>query len=484
MAFRPTARARLAAVAVACAAALGTSVAVPAGALQPAPEAGSAGIGDRYFPADGNGGYDVAHYDIHDTYTVSNGRLTGWTGVDAVTTTALKSFNLDLVLAVDDVHLSVGGVDRPVAFAKDGKHELVVTPTAPLPAGTAFTVRVDYHGVPQDIGYRSNHPWVSSDVEGLATNEPQIAPWWFPANDHPRDKATFDIEVKVPTTHEAISNGELVGTQDDGTWATWQWRMTEPMAPYLAYFAAGQFQVDQGDDRGLHYLNAVSMQLPKADRDRARALMARTPGIVRWLEGQFGDYPYSWTGGVTTSLYSGFALENQSRPTYPYLGNGDYGRGVVVHELAHQWFGNQVSVRRWRDIWLNEGFATWVEWKYDEAHGGRRAQETLRRHYSAYMRSDSFWNLTIGDPGAKRVFAYPVYERGAMTLQALRHRIGNADFKRLLRTWVAERKDGNGRVGQFHALAEKISGKQLDGFFEAWLFTGAKPARTKVNGLR
>jgi aminopeptidase N len=318
----------------------------------------------------------------------------------------------------------------------------------------------------------------------MATNEPQIAPWWFPANDHPRDKASFDIELKTPTTTEAISNGELVDHQDDGTWATWQWRMAEPMAPYLAYFAAGQFQVEQGDAEGLHYYNAVSKQLPKADRERSLGLMARTPGIVRWLERQFGPYPYTWTGGVTTSLYSGFALENQSRPTYPYLGNGGYGRGVVVHELAHQWFGDQVSVNRWRDIWLNEGFASWVEWRYDEAHGGRSAQKTLLSHYSAYFPSDPLWNLRIGDPGPKRLFAYPVYERGAMALQALRHRIGNDDFKSLLRTWVQDRTGRTGRVGQFRALAEEISGQQLHGFFKTWLFTGKKPARTGANGLR
>ena len=187
---------------------------------------------------------------------------------------------------------------------------------------------------------------------------------------------------------------------------------------------------------------------------------------------------------MTTSLYSGFALENQSRPTYPYLGNSNYARSTVVHELAHQWFGNDVSVNRWRDIWLNEGFATWAEWKYIEAHGGRSAQKTLLSRYSGYMRSDSLWNLTIGDPGPKRLFAYPVYERGAMTLQALRHRIGNADFKQLLRTWVRERSEGTGRIGQFRQLAEEISGKQLDGFFKAWLFTGEKPAKTKANGLR
>jgi aminopeptidase N len=260
--------------------------------------------------------------------------------------------------------------------------------------------------------------------------------------------------------------------------------MDRPMATYLAFFAAGDFKVESGVSQGLPYVNAVSMQLGPAKRDRAMRLMRRHPAVVRWFEGLLGDYPFDSTGGVTTSLFSGFALENQARPTYPYLGSGGYARSIVVHEVAHQWFGNQVSVDRWRDIWLNEGFATWTEWKWDEAHGGRRAQETLRSHYSAYVRSDPFWNLTIADPGPRRLFAYSVYERGAMAVQALRHRIGNHDFRRLLRTWLSDRADGTGRVAQFKRLAEDISGKQLDGFFEAWLYKGAKPARTKANGLR
>ncbi|MGZ5416192.1 MAG: M1 family metallopeptidase [Nocardioides sp.] len=488
MAVRPTLRTRLAAVAAACCTVTTVAVTLPADALQAAaPAEGAPGIGDAYFPTDGNGGYDVVHYDIHDRYRTGTGRLAGWTGIEAVAKAGLDSFNLDLVLQVDSVAvngLTLSSGAGPGTWHKDGKHELVVDPAATIPAGTTFTIRVDYHGKPGEIGYQGNRPWVHDEGEAMATNEPQIAPWWFPANDHPRDKATFDIDIKVPAGQQAISNGELQSREDGSEWSTWRWRMGEPMAPYLAFFAAGRFRVEQGVDRGLPYVNAVSKALPRGSRDRAMRLMRRSPGIVRYLETQFGDYPFTSTGGVTTSLYSGFALENQSRPTYPYLGNSNYARSTVVHELAHQWFGNDVSVNRWRDIWLNEGFATWAEWKYIEGHGGRSAQKTLLSHYSGYLRSDSLWNLTIGDPGPRRLFAYAVYERGAMTLQALRHRIGNADFKQLLRAWVQERSEGTGRIGQFRQLAEEISGKQLDGFFKAWLFTGTKPARTKANGLR
>ncbi len=475
-----------------CCGLLVAGAALPSGAVEAPAGPGAAGIGDPYFPKDGNGGYDVSHYDIADRYDVATGDLDGTTVVTARATESLTSFNLDLVLAVDGVDLGVGG-GAPVALArgsgpgtfhKGSRHELVVEPAAAVPAGSRLSVRVAYHGTPAKIGYRKNKPWLRNGGETMATNEPQIAPWWFAANDHPRDKASFEIELAVPSGQQAISNGVLLGHEDNGAWSTWRWRMDQPMAPYLAFFAAGRFVVEQGTRAGLPYVNAVSKQLSAGNRTRALKLMRRTPKIVAWLQSQFGDYPYASTGGVTTALYSGFALENQSRPTYPYLGNGSYARSTVVHELAHQWFGDQVSVHRWRDIWLNEGFATWVEWRYDEAHGRRSAQRTLLNHYAAYMRSDSLWNLEIGDPGPKRLFAYPVYERGAMALQALRHRIGNRDFTHLLRTWVDRRQDRTGRVGQFRKLAEDISGQHLRRFFKVWLYTGEKPARTKANGLR
>jgi aminopeptidase N len=187
---------------------------------------------------------------------------------------------------------------------------------------------------------------------------------------------------------------------------------------------------------------------------------------------------------VMTSLSTGFALENQSRPTYPFLGTGHAAHSTVVHELAHQWFGDDVSVAHWRDIWLNEGFATWAEWRYDETHGRVGAWHRLQTTYAAHPAGAAFWRLSIGNPGRTRMFDQPVYDRGAMTLQALRHRIGTTRFLSLLRQWVAQRGGANGSVADFEALAEQVSGQQLDGFFTAWLTNQARPARTVANGLR
>jgi aminopeptidase N len=454
--------------------------AAPADAALPAGSPGAAGIGDPYFPKDGNGGYQVRHYDIHDTYRVHSRRLHGWTVVTAVAKKRLSRFHLDLVLTPDSVRVD----GRTARFRKPSRHELVVTPRRTLRKGEHFRVRVRYHGFPERIGYAGSAPWISGPREALAMNEPQIAPWWFPANDHPSDKATFDITMRVRKGQQLVSNGTRVSRRVHDGWTRTHWRVRQPMATYLAFFAVGRFRVERGVRNRLRYTYAVSKGLSAPHERQAMRMLRRTTRIVRWLEGQFGPYPFASTGGVVTALSPGFALENQTRPTYPFLGDGRYATSTVVHEQAHQWFGDDVSVARWRDIWLNEGFATFAEWKYAETHGGVSAQRRLLRLYRSIDRRDGFWNVKIGSPGRNRIFDDAVYVRGGMTLQALRHRIGRADFDRLMRTWVRRQGGGNATVGQFQRLAGQVSGERLGGFFHAWLHSGRKPARTAANGLR
>jgi aminopeptidase N len=454
-------------------------VALPSADAADAPSAGSRGIGDAYFPSDGNGGYDVGHYDVHDSYRLRSGYLSGRTALDATATQDLSSFSLDLMLTPDAV--SIDG--HAVHFAKAGRHELVVTPAAPIAAGTSFAVTVRYHGTPRKLGWGGEKPFFAMPGEAMATNQPHIAPWWYPVNDHPRDKATYDITVAVARGAQVVSNGSLVGHRTSGSWTSWHWRMDRPMASYLAYFAAGYFRMQSGTSYGLPWTVAVSRFFDRRSQDRLLRLMKKSPAISHWLSTQFGPYPFQATGGVVTALDTGFALENQSRPTYPFLAPGQDAHSVVVHELAHQWFGDQVSVDRWRDIWLNEGFATWAEWRYDETHGGSTAWRRLNRAYAAHPAGDSFWRLKIADPGKARLFDDPVYDRGAMTLQALRHRIGSDAFLTLLRTWVTQHSDSTGTVEEFEALAEQVGGQDLDAFFGAWLHTSTRPARTATNGL-
>jgi aminopeptidase N len=439
------------------------------------PVAGAPGIGDSYYPEDGNGGIDVLSYDVHDGYRFTDRRVRGWTTVTLRTTEALTSFDLDFLLHVRSVRLSTG----PATFARPDRHELRISPQDPLPAGTVVRARIAYFGHPDRIGWRGQRNWLADRHEVVAMNEPHMAPWWFPADDHPLDKATMDVHITVHDGYQVIANGLPAGVRRHGDRATYHWTGGGPMATYLAFFAAGRFEVKRGVSHGLPWYVAVSRGLPDDQRRAGLSALRRTPGIVHWLQHKLGPYPFASTGGLITSLDPGFALETQTRPTYPGL----VGETTLVHELAHQWFGDSVSVHHWRDIWLNEGFASFMERLWTEEHGGQSAQRWLLQTYVSNAGVASFWHLDIADPGPRHLFDWAVYQRGAMTLQALRHRVGHAAFSRILRTWVAERRHGHGTVGEFEALAGQVSGQDLSSFFDAWLRSPARPAATSANGL-
>ncbi|MGZ6752508.1 MAG: M1 family metallopeptidase [Nocardioides sp.] len=439
------------------------------------PSPGAPGIGDPYFPLDGNGGIDVTRYEVHDTYDFASRHLSGWTRLTVRATQALSRFDLDLLLPVRSVRVD----GHRAAYFKPDQHELRIKPHTPVADGHVFTVVVRYAGQPGDIGYLGEHNWLASTDEVVAMNQPHMAPWWFPADDHPRDKAVMDVRITTDADKRVIGNGHLVSRTVAGDRATTRWHAAEPMVPYLAFFAAGHYVVRRGVHDGLPWYVAVSRDLAPSDRSQSLALMERTPEIVTWLTKQLGPYPFADTGGLTTSLEPGFALENQTRPTYPLMGSD--GLSTVVHELAHQWLGDSVAVHSWRDIWLNEGSATFMEARYAETHGGQSADAWLHDWYDTL--GGDFWTLQVDDPGADHIFDWSVYQRGGMALQALRNRIGNTDFWRLERQWVSVHRGGTGSTPQFEALAEQVSGQDLAGFFQAWLEAPEKPAATADNGL-
>jgi len=438
---------------------------------------GASGIGDPYWPRDGNGGYDVLRYRVRNDWSFATQRLRGTTVVTLRATQDLRSLSLDLLLPVSGVW--VDG-DR-AAYRRPGPHELRVVPARPLAAGSTHEVRVRYAGEPGRYAYAGERAWLADRHEVVAMGEPHMAPWWFPANDHPLDKALVDVTTSVPRGTQVVGNGRLVSRERSGRKVAWRWRADEPMAPYLAFFAAGRFELERGVHDGLRWTNAVSSRIPAAQRRRAHRDLRRSAAVVRWLEKDLGPYPFSVTGGVVTSLPTGFALENQTRPTYPSA-PGQM-RLLMVHELAHQWFGDHVAVARWRDIWLNEGFATFMEWRWSETHGGWSADHELRTTYEAFGPREPLWQVVVADPGPGRIFDWAVYTRGAMTLQALRNRVGDETFFEILRAWAQTHPTGNATTAEFEALAATVSGEDLDGFFDVWLRTPRRPADTVDNGL-
>lgn len=444
------------------------------GLVAPA-QASVAGGHDSYFPEDGNGGLDVQRYRIADAYDFVSGELSGATTLTITATRALSVFDLDLLLPVSAV--SVDG--QSAAFTKPDAHELRVTPPSPIARGQGFKVKVTYAGAPGDLCWRGECDWLANKHEVVTMNEPHMAAWWFPANDTPADAAKMDISITVPADNQVIANGRQVSRTVDAGLATTRWKARDPMAPYLAFFAAGHFTISKGRSHGLPWLVAVSDQLSTADRNAALRLMRKTPAIVSWLSQRLGRYPFETVGGLTTALEPGFALESQTRPTYPML--EDEQTVTVVHELAHQWFGDSVRLAKWRDVWLNEGFATFLEWYWTETHGGPPAEEHLLDDYAQL--AGSFWHSRVDNPGSAHLWGAPVYERGAMTLQALRTRVGDRVFWRILRGWAATRAGKTGTTAAFEKYAAKVAHQHLAGFFKAWVHNRTRPAMTAANGL-
>jgi hypothetical protein len=205
---------------------------------------------------------------------------------------------------------------------------------------------------------------------------------------------------------------------------------------------------------------------------------ARQAEIIAFEADNFGRYPFSAAGGIVDDSSSfGFALENQTRPIYArgFFSDPLSGDNVVVHELAHQWFGDSLAVEAWQHIWLNEGFATYAEWLWSEREGLGTAQENFDFFYNIIPPDDEFWTVMVGDPGPDNLFNFAEYARGAMTLHQLRLAVGDANFFRILHEWVSSQSGGNVTTDEFISLAERISGQQLDTLFQIWLFTPGRP---------
>ncbi|PGH42749.1 peptidase M1 [Micromonospora sp. WMMA1996] len=428
---------------------------------------GAADAGDPYVPGAGNGGYDVGHYALDVRYDPGDDRLTGTATLTATATEALSRFQLDLAgLDVDRVR-----VDGEPAKHRHDDAELVVTPAHGLPSGRRFTVEVTYGGVPKplpnaELGDGGFH---ATGDGAIALGQPESASTWYPVNDHPSDKATYDIAITVPDGLAALSNGVPKGRTSSGGRTTWRWSEGSPMASYLSTLVIGDYRVTSGTHAGRPLVTAVASALP-ADGPAA-ASVARTGEVADFLAARFGPYPFDAYGGVMVADDRiRYALETQSRPVYgPGFFRGGPNTEVVAHELAHQWFGDSVSVARWSDIWLNEGFATYAEWLWAEHDGGRTVARTVADRYAT-----TDWTRPTVDPGRAGMFGDAVYQRGALAVHALRRAVGDDTFYRILRGWLAQHRDGNATTADFVGYAERTAGRPLRALLDAWL-VGATP---------
>ncbi|MCX4670155.1 M1 family metallopeptidase [Streptomyces sp. NBC_01381] len=440
-------------------------------AAAPAPHPGSDGVGDPYFPQLGNGGFDVRHYGLDVAYNPDTDRLDGRTTITARATQNLSSFDLDLQ-KLEVTRIEVNG--RRAHFTREGD-EIRISPRDHLRKHKTFTVTVTYGGVPEPLSgpivFGSDYGWMKTTDGVFVACEPNAASTWFPSSDHPGDKAAFDIRIKAPKGLTGVSNGRLVDTYDKGGQTVAHWRESKPMATYLATATIGKFDVKQGKTpAGTPIYVAID---PVLENSNNVDVYGVTAAVTDYWSKIFGPYPFEETGAIVDDMpQAGFSLETQTKPVYSAIRS----ESTIAHEVAHQWFGDSVTPEKWDDIWLNEGFATYSQWLWSEHKGTQSARDAFLAGYNSRPGDSAFWQTVVGDPQRDTMFASAVYQRGAMTLQVLRERIGDKAFFKLLPAWTQQNRYGNANTADFIRLAEKISGKQLDGLFETWLFTKGKPA--------
>ncbi|MGB3829208.1 MAG: M1 family metallopeptidase [Ornithinimicrobium sp.] len=451
---------------------LGSASAAPGDPGTPRFTDGAPGVGDPYFPLAGNGGIDVQTYDLQVDYEPPApgaelvGQLHGRATITLVPTQDLASFHLDLRdLVVESIT-----VDGKRARFTHENTELEITPRPKLRDGQSAEVVIEYGGAtgrPTDIE-GALYGWVTTADGAMVVSEPDGSPTWYPVNDHPTDKATYTFEVTVPEGLVAVANGELVGQTTSGGRTTWSWDAPDPMASYLATSTVGNFELSTTYAAdGTPIIDAIDKDLDSSAYEN----LALTPAMMAFFSDRYGDYPFTTYGAIVDDDSVGYALETQTRSFFSRVAR----EGTVAHELGHQWMGNQVSPQEWDDIWLNEGWATYSTWMWDEEQGRRTAQQAFEA-VLARPADDDYWDVVVADPGAMNLFASAVYTRGAATLHAVRTRLGDDAFFDLAQTWVARYGGGTASTADFIALAEEMSNQDLGDLFDAWIYAPERPS--------
>ena len=451
---------------VAVVAALGLVLTTTAGApaRRPAERAG----GDTLFPDQGNAGYDARAYHVRLRYRPATDHLSARTTIRARAKHPLSSYSLDFA-GMQVRQVMVDGLQAN--YTRRG-HKLVIRPRKP--ARGIFWTTVTYAGKPREHidPDGSIEGWVRTPDGATALGEPVGIMTWVPSNNTPGDKARYTFRVNIPSALKVAANGVLAKRARHGTRTTWTWRETDPMSTYLATVSIGRYDLYSSSTTSITGRRIPIWSFVDPTTGRAAEARRDLPSMIRFAERRFGPYPFDSSGMIIDDADVGYALETQSRPFFPFAADTI----TLVHEVAHQWYGNSVTLTDWHDIWLAEGFATYAEWMWEYAHGGSTPAERFDRLYETPETGDLWHPAPTEFTDPADLFGTPVYFRGAMTLQVLRERVGSDAFFRILRAWAREHRHGNVRTAQFVALAERISGDDLDPLFSDWLTLDGKPA--------
>jgi len=431
---------------------------------------------DPYLPGHGDLAYEVESYKIDLDYRVSSNRLDARARIVAVANEGLDLVSLDLV-GLHVTKVTVNG-SRPAGYAM-GAGRLRVRLAQAAAAGDRLVIVVQYGGRPAPVlSLWGEVGWEELSDGVIVAGQPGGAPSWFPCNDRPSSKATYRLSVTTESAYTVLANGLLVDRRRGASRTTWSYEQPQPMATYLATVQIGRYEFCTLAGSPV----AQQVLVPARLKAVAAAALARQPAMMTAFAELFGPYAFDAYALVVTDDDLEIPLEAQGLAIF----GANHVKGMrglerlVAHELAHQWFGNSLTLGRWRDIWLHEGFACYAEWLWSERSGGEPADRLARRHHQRLAGASQ--DLVLADPGAGLMFDDRVYKRGALTLHALRLVLGDETFFAMIRDWVAAHRFGAVSTALFEEHAGRYG--SVSDLLAGWLHERPLPALPPVGSVR
>ncbi|MDO5634943.1 MAG: M1 family metallopeptidase [Micrococcus sp.] len=451
---------------------------------------------DPYLPTVGGTPWRLEHVELDIDVKLAANRLSGRCILTGVLTADTKGVELDLhKLVASRVELSVAGAPPVRVNATQPRrspHRVVVAFPARLAAGTRIALTVDYAGTPKPrrsawgtIGWEE----LSDGV--LVAGQPHGASTWFPCVEAPGQRVTAAITLSCDAGYLPVANGQGHEVRRKGSRVTWSWRLDEPVSPYLLTVQIGRYRLvelpvpedDAAAGEAAEDGARVPIQLAVAPEHehRARTALASQHAMMAVFEERFGPYPFPVYTAVVAAEPLEIPLESAALSLFGtnHLSGDWEAERLIAHELSHQWFGNAVTLHRWRDIWLHEGFACYAEWVWSEASGRATVLEHARTAWAGLARQGH--DLVLGDPGARDMFDDRVYKRGALTVVAVRSLLGEEQFTAMLRSWIREHLFTSVDAAQFrahvrrHAELAGVPGTAAVELFAAWVDATALP---------
>lgn len=453
---------------------------------------GDPGVGDYLYPNLGNGGYDAREYFLKQTYPTAGPtqQVHGTLRMNAAATHNLSAFNLDFAGdAIDSV--KVNGHTTQFTWLQE-QEELVIAPSHAIRRGHGFDVEITYRSHATRPAADDTYPvgFVATEHGSFTSFQPDTAHTVIPVNDHPSDKARWRFELDVPRGVTAVANGVATGRRTVGDRTVWSYEENTPMATELMQLAVGtDLRIVKRHSVGdVAYRDVIA----QGRQDVLEPGFAVGPDKLQWAINQIGRFPHPVYGNLGVDQLMGYALETQGLSLHSYAlfdpnflpgrtGQEWFYGSVMVHEIAHEWYGNVVSPKQWSDLWLNEGWATWFmkHWEEDtgaiDEWGNPTIEDYMREQYS----QGDIWRAQFG-PVAKPasadvLFSPNVYDGGAVVLYALEQKVGEQTMDTIQREWPQRFRNKSVSTDDFIAFVSDVAGQDLTEFLSAWVYGTSTP---------